>query len=130
MKTCEGCLFWEDDPTCFGDDDCDGFCREHLIESECLSDDRCHYTPNLKRKQIDKMKTLTFVTFGQDHNHTVDGKEFNKDCVAVIEASSAAHGRTLAFETFGKEFCFEYPVQHFDFNSMGYFPRGFISVNF
>lgn len=72
----------------------------------------------------------TFVTFGQDHAHVVNGNTFDKDCVAVIESGSAAEGRTLAFEYFGPKFCFEYPEAEFDHDILRHFPRGLIPVNF
>jgi hypothetical protein len=28
----------------------------------------------------------TYVTFGQDHAHAVNGKTFDKDCVAIIHS--------------------------------------------
>ena len=71
----------------------------------------------------------TYVTFGFDHKHIVGGKELDKDCVAVINSGSAEEGRKIAFELFGPKFCFEYSEDHFDFDSMHYFPRGFIEVN-
>jgi hypothetical protein len=71
----------------------------------------------------------TYVTFGQDHRHVIDGKIFDKDCVAVIESESAEAGRALAFETFGRKFCFEYPEECFNMESMKWFPRGFIEVD-
>ena len=71
----------------------------------------------------------TYVTFGQDHAHSVNGKTFDKDCVAVIECKDAAEGRELAFEYFNGLFCFEYHEQMFNMNSMLYYPRGFIEVN-
>lgn len=67
----------------------------------------------------------TYVTFGQVHAHRINGKTFDKDCVAVIESDTAAEGRSKAFELFGRKFCFEY------FNElpeMKYFPRGLIEV--
>jgi len=72
----------------------------------------------------------TYVTFGQIHVHSINGRTFDKDCVAVIESESAAKGRELAFQYFGKKFCFEYPENHFKMDSMEYFPRGLIKVNF
>ena len=39
----------------------------------------------------------TYVTFGQTHVHSVNGKIFDKDCVAVIKANSKSEGRDLAF---------------------------------
>ena len=71
----------------------------------------------------------TYVTFGQDHQHEIDGKIFDKDCVAVIESEDPVTGRELAFRTFGQKFCFEYPEESFSMESMKYFPRGFIKVN-
>lgn len=71
----------------------------------------------------------TYVTFGQVHIHSVNGKTFDKDCVAVIESESAARGRKLAFQYFDRKFCFEYPEDHFDMDDMKYYPRGFINVN-
>ena len=74
----------------------------------------------------------TFVTFGFDHTHThvVDGKTFDKDCVAVIESESAERGRELAFEFFGRKFSMEYPEDHWDDAKMSkYYPRGYINVN-
>jgi len=71
----------------------------------------------------------TYITFGQDHAHSVNGKTFDKDCVAVIEADDAAQGRAKAFEYFGKKWCFEYP-EAFWTHEMSYYPRGYINVNF
>ena len=56
----------------------------------------------------------TYVTFGFDHKHVIDEKEIDKDCVAVISCADAAEGRKIAFELFGRKFCFEYPEDHFD----------------
>jgi len=71
----------------------------------------------------------TYVTFGQIHTHSVNGKTLDKDCVAVIECKNAEDGRTQAFEFFGKQFCMEYPEDKFDFSSMCYFHRGLININ-
>ena len=70
----------------------------------------------------------TYVTFGQSHRHEINGKVFDKDCVAVIESDSALAGRGKAFELFGQKFCFEYPEDRFDPGIMRYFPRGFTHV--
>ncbi len=71
----------------------------------------------------------TYVTFGQTHVHSVNGKTFDKDCVAVIKANSKSEGRDLAFEYFGDKFCFEYHDTEFDNRSLNYFPRGLMNVN-
>jgi hypothetical protein len=65
----------------------------------------------------------TFVTFGQVHVHCVNGKIFNKDCVAVVNGD-----RAKVFEIFGSQFCFEYPEDLWDETLMRYFPRGYIEV--
>ena len=71
----------------------------------------------------------TYVTFGQIHAHTVRGKTFDKDCVAVIHCDDAEQGRRLAFAYFDNKWCFEYHEDNFDHDSMKYFHRGFIEVN-
>lgn len=71
----------------------------------------------------------TYVTFGQIHVHSVNGKTFDKDCVAVIEAKDAEAGRAKAFEIFGEKFCFTYPEDKFIKDKMmEWFPRGLIEV--
>ena len=70
----------------------------------------------------------TYVTFGQDHTHRVNGKTFDCDCVAVIHCDNAEDGRNKAFEYFGRKFCFEYPEEHFNHSSMYHYPRGLIEV--
>lgn len=67
----------------------------------------------------------TYVTFGQVHVHSVNGKTFDKDCVAVLESSTQEEGRKLAFEVFNGVFHRE------TFNEppdMSYYPRGLIHV--
>ena len=69
----------------------------------------------------------TYVTFGYDHTHSINGKTFDKDCVAVINSQNAATGRAKAFELFGSKFCFEYPEDYWH-GKMEYFPRGYLEV--
>lgn len=71
----------------------------------------------------------TFVTFGQVHRHEINGKVFDKDCVAVIHHELPEEGRKLAFKYFDRKFCFEYPEEHFDALEMEWYPRGLIYVN-
>lgn len=66
----------------------------------------------------------TFVTFGQGHVHFIDGKTFDKDCVAVVNGD-----RKKVFDIFGPKFCFEHPEDHWDESNLKYFPRGYIEVN-
>jgi len=71
----------------------------------------------------------TYVTFGQVHVHSVNGKTFDKDCVAVLEAPTEQEGRARAFELFKGVFCFTYPEQHWDRADMRFYPRGYINVD-
>lgn len=72
----------------------------------------------------------TYVTFGQSHVHSIDGRIFDKDCVGVINCKTPSEGRELAFSYFGPKFCFEYPEDYWDEpKQLKYFPRGYIEVN-
>ena len=72
----------------------------------------------------------TYVTFGQTHAHSVNGKTFDKDCVAVIESESAESGRVYAFDYFGYRFCTTfYDKEWKEDIQMRYYPRGYINVN-
>ncbi len=71
----------------------------------------------------------TYVTFGHNHVHVVNGQTYDKNCVAIIESEGPAEGREMAFRIFGTKFCFEYPEAHFDHTMMfNHFHRGFIPV--
>jgi hypothetical protein len=71
----------------------------------------------------------TYVTFGQDHVHSINGVTYDKNCVAFFDSDSANEGRRKAFEIFGKKFCFEYWGENFDWNDhSGYYSRGLIEV--
>ncbi len=72
----------------------------------------------------------TYVTFGLEHTHSVNGKTFDKDCVAVIECYDMQHGRKLAFSFFGSKFCFEFHEEEFNHINISFYPRGLIPVNF
>jgi hypothetical protein len=71
----------------------------------------------------------SYVTFGQIHAHHVNNVTFDKDSIAVIQCDNSEHGRQLAFELFGKKFCFVYHEGEFDQDCMRYFPRGYIKAN-
>ena len=70
----------------------------------------------------------TYVTFGFDHRHEINGFVFDKDCVAMVEGMDAEDARRNVFEIFGPKFCMEYPEGHFKPESMKYFPRGIFDV--
>jgi len=65
----------------------------------------------------------SYVTFGQDHRHVINGTVFDKDCVAVVDGD-----RARVFELFGPKFCFMYAEGNFDLLKMHHFPRGLIEV--
>jgi hypothetical protein len=66
----------------------------------------------------------TYVTFGQDHLHRINGNILDKDCVAIVDGD-----RDKVFELFGSKFCFEYPEDQWDdAKMMMYFPRGYITL--
>jgi len=71
----------------------------------------------------------TYVTFGQDHAHRINGKTFDCDCVAVINCEDGSDGRNKAFEFFGGKFCFEYHEKEFNPDDLKYYRRGLIEVN-
>ena len=71
----------------------------------------------------------TYVTFGSNHTHRINGKTIDCNCVAVIESTDAEAGRARAFELFGRKWSMEYPEQFFNMDSMKYYPRGFIEVD-
>ena len=67
-----------------------------------------------------------YVTFGQVHVHRVNGKTFDCDCVAVIEAETEKDAREKSFDYFGSAWCFIYNnIEKLD---MEYFPRGLMEV--
>lgn len=76
--------------------------------------------------KIDSVKT--FVTFGQTHIHKVNGKVFDKDCVAVINHSPNLDGNQVAFEYFGSRFSNAYPEKFFRYDSVKLYPRGIIEL--
>lgn len=70
-----------------------------------------------------------YITFGQAHAHSVNGKTLDKDCVAVINAEDESAGRKLAFEWFDGEFHNSYTDKTKPKDLMDFFPRGLIEVN-
>ena len=66
-----------------------------------------------------------YITCGQIHVHSVNGKTFDKDCVAVINGPDAKTCDGWAFEWFGGVF-HEHSAK---MPPMEYFPRGLIEVN-
>lgn len=65
-----------------------------------------------------------YLTFGQAHAHSVNGKTFDKDCYAAIEAPSYEKAREIAFEIFGPKWAFMYEKE--EELTPVYYPRGCI----
>jgi len=66
-----------------------------------------------------------YITFGQVHVHSVNGKTFDKDCVAVINGETAEQCDKMAFDLFKGKFHQHTP----ELPDMSYYPRGLIEVN-
>jgi hypothetical protein len=64
-----------------------------------------------------------YVTFGQDHAHRIGNNTLDKDCVAIVSGN-----RESVFKLFGAKFSMVYPEDHWDKDSMKYFPRGYIEI--
>jgi len=44
-----------------------------------------------------------YITFGQVHTHSHNGKTLDKDCVGVINAPTYAEARQIAWDWFGNK---------------------------
>jgi len=71
----------------------------------------------------------TYITFGQAHVHSVNGKTFDKDCVAAIECTDEKDGRDKAMEIFNGIFHQSYYEDQLTSEIMAYYPRGIINVD-
>lgn len=61
---------------------------------------------------VNTMKT--YITFGQAHEHDINGKIITHKNVAIIDGPDAVTNRESAFKLFGPKFCFEYPESFWD----------------
>ena len=66
-----------------------------------------------------------YISFGQIHTHSIDGKTFDKDSIAVIEATDPGIARDIAFKLFNDKWSMLYSRVP----DMKFFPRGLINVN-
>jgi hypothetical protein len=73
---------------------------------------------------------LTFVTFGQVHAHSINGKTLDKDCVAVFGRMSEADVRALLHDSYNNEYAQTFNHTNWDVNLLKYFPRGYVYVDF
>ena len=69
-----------------------------------------------------------YITFGQVHTHSVNGKTFDKDCVAVINCITYDEGSKLILEYFDNKFCMAYEEAYWNEDDIKYYPRGYIEM--
>ncbi len=72
-----------------------------------------------------------YVTFGQTHVHSIDGKTFDRNCVARILSDNYADGRKKAWKYFKGIFGTSYQDEQWEKNedkNMLFFPRGYIDL--
>lgn len=70
-----------------------------------------------------------YVTFGQAHEHHVEGVCLDKDCVGMFEHPEDENPRDVLFSLFGPKWCFEYNENEFNLHvNMKYFPRGVVRI--
>ncbi len=65
-----------------------------------------------------------YISFGQVHVHKVNGKTFDKDCLALIKAQTELEGRNMAFKVFGASWFTSYTTKP----DMKFFRRGVIPL--
>lgn len=66
---------------------------------------------------------ITYVTFGQQHTHRVNGITFDCDCVALVRGD-----RDRVQELFGLRFSTTYAGPDMPPGIIQYFPRGIVYV--
>jgi len=67
---------------------------------------------------------LFYFTFGQAHNHLIDGIIYDKDCVVRILAQDVNSARDKMFELFGDKWA----MMYLETPDMGFYPRGFFDI--
>ena len=65
-----------------------------------------------------------YITFGQIHTHSINGKTFDKDCIAEITAKNRDEAHGKAMKIFNRVFhnCLK------EIPDMNFFPRGIIKI--
>ena len=66
-----------------------------------------------------------YITLGQKHTHSINGKTFDKDTVALIECSNIQIAEETAFNYFGAEFSRVLPEDKID---LSLYPKGIIKL--
>ena len=68
-----------------------------------------------------------YITFGQVHAHSVNGKTFDKDCVAEIEAPTQEDAHKAAMRIFNGVFHRCMDAEYIE-KWLKYYPRGIIKL--
>ena len=69
-----------------------------------------------------------YITFGQVHTHSVNGKTFDKDCICEIEAMSNGEAHSKAMHCFDGVFHQCVDESRVDEEFLNFFPRGIIPL--
>ena len=69
-----------------------------------------------------------YITFGQNHAHSINGHTLDKDSIACIKCDNYGHGRQIAYDLFGEVFAFSYKEEEIP-DILHYFTRGIIEIN-
>ena len=73
------------------------------------------------------MLSKFYISFGQVHVHSIDGKTLDKDCLAELEAETKEEAHKVAMDIFNKTFHNVYTENELS-SVIKYFPRGIIRV--
>lgn len=65
-----------------------------------------------------------YISFGQIHVHSIEGKTIDKDCIVEMEANSKREAHERSMDIFNKKFHRVYDTKP----DMSYFPRGIIEL--
>ena len=65
-----------------------------------------------------------YISMGQIHTHSIEGKTIDKDCIVEIEAEGRTAAQEMAYKMFGREYSFVYNERP----NMVFFPRGIIQL--
>lgn len=69
-----------------------------------------------------------YVTFGQTHTHSINGRTLDKDTVAVFKAPSWETGRAIALDYFGTKFSTDYHGDAWTEDNLKWFPKGYVQL--
>lgn len=107
-------------------------CQDGLENGLCIA---CAYQAQKARKiaedylwencLFNKIKKDFYISFGQIHVHSIGGKTFDKDCLALIKAKNRGEAHHIAMEAFEAKFHNVYT----DLKDLHYFKRGVITLD-